>query len=86
MYGLEAEDLIELYAPANGIEAERLVLILAEDGVEALARATTMSAFPTQAQHLLLVRSADVTKARATIAGARREGVISQGGDWLATE
>ena len=83
MTDLSAEDLVELYAPANAIEADRLVLLLADDGVEAIARATTMSSFPTSAQHLLLVRGADRQRARATIENARREGAISDGGDWL---
>jgi hypothetical protein len=77
------DDLVELYAPANAVEADRLVLLLAEDGVEALARATTSSSFPTAGQMLLLVRGSELAKATSTIENARREGAISQGGDWL---
>jgi hypothetical protein len=80
---LSGEDLVELYAPANAIEADRIVMLLAEDGIEAIARATTMSSFPTSAQHLVLVRAADRERAHATIANARREGAVSDGGEWL---
>jgi hypothetical protein len=79
----DADDLIELYASTIAVEADRIVLLLAEDGIEALARATTMSSFPTAAQHLILVRAGDRDRARATIENARREGAISEGGDWL---
>ncbi|MBM4279824.1 MAG: hypothetical protein FJ137_03440 [Deltaproteobacteria bacterium] len=79
----DADDLIELYAAANAIEADRLVLLLADDGVEALARATTMSSFPASGQQLILVRGVDRARARTTIDNARREGVIADGGDWL---
>ena len=80
---LDHEDLVEIYAAASSIEAERLVLMLEEDGVEALARATTSSSFPTAAQHLILVRAGDRDKALITIGDARREAVISEGGSWL---
>lgn len=83
MTTFDADDLIELYAAQGAIEADRIVLLLAEDGVEALARATTVSSFPTAAQHLILVRGADRERARATIENARREGAISHGGEWL---
>lgn len=80
---LDREDLIELYAPASQVEAERIVLLLEEDGVEGLARATSSSSFPTASQHLILVRAGDREKARKTIDDARREGVITDGGEWL---
>jgi hypothetical protein len=80
---LDHEDLVELYAAASSIEAERLVMLLGEDGVEAIARATTISSFPTSSQHLILVRAGDREAAKKTIEDARREGVVSDGGDWL---
>jgi hypothetical protein len=83
MNDLSVEDLVELYAPANAIEADRIVMMLADDGIEAIARATTISSFPTSGQHLVLVRAADRQVARATIENARRESAISDGGEWL---
>jgi hypothetical protein len=77
------EDLVELYAAASAIEAERLVLLLNEDGVEALARETTASSFPTSGMHLIMVRTSDREKAHATIALARSEGAVTDRGEWL---
>jgi hypothetical protein len=77
------DDLVEIYAPAHGIEADRLVLLLADDGIEALARATTSSSFPANARYLLLVRASDEARARLTIEHARRDGAVSGGGEWL---
>jgi hypothetical protein len=79
------EDVLEIYAAASALEADRLVLMLTEDGIEAMARATTMSSFPASAtsQHLVLVRAADKEKALATIEAARREGAVTMGGEVL---
>jgi hypothetical protein len=77
---LEAEDLIELYAAPNQLEADRLVLLLAEDGIEAIPRATTMTSFPTSGTWLNVVAASAVTDARRIITTARAEGVISTGG------
>ena len=83
MTPLDREDLLEIYAAASAIEAERLILLLEEDGIDGIARATTMSSFPTAGQHLILVRAGDAEKAKVTIGDARREGVISENGEWL---
>ena len=77
---LEAEDLIELYAAPNQLEADRLVLLLAEDGIEAIPRATTMTSFPTSGTWLIVVPDSAVDDARRIITTARAEGVISTGG------
>lgn len=83
MTALDREDLIEIYAAASQLEAERLVMMLGEDGVEAISRETTMSSFPTAGQHLILVRQSDRTKALETITAARSEGVVTAGGEQL---
>ena len=83
MTTLDNEDLLEIYAAATSIEAERLVMLLSEDGIEALARATTISSFPAGGQHLILVKGSDREKATKTIADARREGVVSSQGEML---
>lgn len=76
------EDLVELYAAATRVEGDRLALLLDEDGIEAIVRETTTSSFPSPADAhvLLLVRSGDKEKARATIEAAVRDGAVSQGG------
>jgi hypothetical protein len=79
------EDLVELYAAATRVEADRIVLLLEEDGVEAISRETTMTSFPSPAEAhvLVLVRSNDREKARTLIEAAVREGAVSEGGQLL---
>lgn len=79
---MEAEDLIELYAATNQLEADRLVLLLAEDGIEAIPRATTMTSFPTSGAWLILVAESAVDAARKIISNARLEGAISDRGEF----
>lgn len=79
----DADDLIELYAATNQLEADRLVLLLVEDGIEALARATTMTSFPTSGAWLVQVRHADREKAAKIIGAARLEGAVSHRGEFL---
>jgi hypothetical protein len=79
----DADDLIELYAATSQLEADRLVLLLSEDGIEALARATTMTSFPTSGAWLVQVRHADLAKASKLISAARAEGAVSDRGEFL---
>jgi hypothetical protein len=79
---MDAEDLIELYAATNQLEANRLVLLLAEDGIEAIPRATTMTSFPTSGAWLILVAESAVDAARRIISNARLEGAIGVGGEF----
>ncbi len=83
MTALDREDLVEIYAAASQLEAERLVIMLREDGVEAIARDTASSSFPTEGQHLILVRQGDHAKALQTIGAARNEAVVTTGGEAL---
>lgn len=78
----EADDLVEVYAASNQLEADRLVLLLQDDGVEALARATTMSSFPTTGAWLVQVRFGDLATAKKVIAAARSEGAVSDRGEF----
>lgn len=82
MTNLDTEELIELYAAPEQLEADRIIQMLAEDGVEALARVTASSTFPVEGAVFVLVAAHDVDKARATIENARREGAISDGGEF----
>jgi|GEM_PF-1500191 len=82
---MEAEDLIELYAATNQLEADRLVLLLAEDGIEAIPRATTMTSFPTSGAWLILVAESAAEAARAVITSARLAGAISDLGEFTGS-
>lgn len=79
------EDLVEIYAASSAVEADRIVLLLDEDGIESIARETTMSSFPSPAEcsHLILVREASRTQARTLLEAARRDGAISESGAFL---
>jgi hypothetical protein len=79
------EDLIEIYGAATSVEADRIVLLLEEDGIEALARATTGSSFPSpaEASYLVCVREPMRDRARAVIEAARHDGAISENGAFL---
>jgi hypothetical protein len=79
----DADDLIELYAAINQLEADRLVLLLGEDGIEAIARATTMTSFPTSGAWLVQVRFADRAQATKVIGAARAEGAVSDRGEFI---
>jgi hypothetical protein len=80
------EDLVELYAAANAVEARRVVLFLEDEGIEALTRDTTGTAFPSDAgsQVLVLAPSGARERAAAIIRAAIQDGAISSGGQLLA--
>jgi hypothetical protein len=82
---LDLQDLIELYAASSAVEADRLVLLLDEDGIEAIARATTMSSFPaaSDAGHLVCVRAGDRARAKQVIEAARADGAVTLHGTFL---
>ena len=60
-------------------------MILEDDGVEALYRATTASSFPSDAGagYLVCVKAADKEKARTSIEALRKDGVVTLDGTFL---
>ncbi len=86
MTELRFEDIVEIYGAASSLESDRIVLLLADEGVEAIARAASMSSSfpsPAEAHYLVCVREADKEKAHALIEAARRDGVITESGAFL---
>ena len=79
------EDLVEIYASAGALEADRIVLLLEDAGIDAIARESTMSSFPSpaEASHLILVREPQKAQARALLESARRAGAIGETGAFL---
>lgn len=79
------EDLVEIYAAATALEADRIVLLLDEEGIEAIARETTTTSFPAPAEdsHLILVREAQRAQARSVIEAARGDSAIGDTGAFL---
>ena len=82
MTTLDTEELIELYAATSHEEGDRIVQLLEQDGIEALARDVGSSSFPTTSPVLILVPAHNVDVARGTIENARREGAITDGGEF----
>ncbi|MBI1949174.1 MAG: hypothetical protein HYS27_26030 [Deltaproteobacteria bacterium] len=82
---LDAQDLVEIYGAKNVMEADRLVLLLGDEDIEAIHRATTMSSFPTaaEAHYLVCVRADDKARAVELIEAARTDGAISTDGAFL---
>ncbi len=82
---LDAQDLIEIYGAKNLLEADRLVSILGDDGIEAIHRETTMSSFPSaaEAHYLVCVRADDRARAVELVEAARVDGAISTDGAFL---
>ena len=80
------EDIVEIYGASSQLEADRIVLLLEDEGVEAIARATSMSTSfpsPAEAHYLVCVRDPQKQQARTLIEEARRDGVISEHGAFL---
>ena len=80
------EDIIEIYGAATSVEADRIVLFLDEEGIEAIARAASMSSSfpsPVEAHFLICVREPQRAKAKELIDAARRDGAISEDGAFL---
>ena len=83
---LRFEDLVEIYGAATEVEAGRIVFILEEDGIEAIARATSMSSSfpsPAEAHYLVCVRAPERARAKELIEAARRDGAITESGAFL---
>lgn len=76
------DELVEVYGAASSVEADRIVLLLEEEEIDAIVRATTASSFPSPAaaHHLVCVRGSDQERARHLIEAARRDGAISEDG------
>ena len=82
---LDLEYLVELYGAASAMEADRIVLLLDEDGIESIARETTMSSFPSpgNAHHLVCVRASERARAKQLIEAARADGAVTTDGLFL---
>ena len=79
---LTAHDLVEIYAATNAIEADRVILLLNEEGIEAQCRETSLPAFPTSgtSRHLVTVFQQDRDKANQLIAQAIEDEILSKQG------
>ena len=82
---LTGHDLIEFYAAASPIEADRVVLLLAEEEIEATVRETSIPVFPTSgtSRYLVTVFHQDKEKANDLIKQAISDNILSSQGSLL---
>ena len=78
-------DLIDVYAASSQLESERIVAILADEGVEAQQSESSVAGFPTDSGHrfLITVFAPSREKAHAVIEQARTDAVITDDGSFL---
>ena len=82
---LADEDLVEIYAAGGSVEAERITLLLKEEGIEASVRATSVPAFPGAGnqRHLIVVFATAKPQATSIIERAIADEVLIADGTFL---
>jgi hypothetical protein len=82
-----AADTVDIYACYETQQAERLVEILEEEGLDVLVRDRSSTLFPTNvgksAQHIIAVAGSSADRAREVITSAVRDGVVPDDGEML---
>ncbi len=83
---LTDQDLVELYAASSQIEADRIVLMLGEEGIEAHAREASVAGFPSDAnrRHLITVFGKDRGRAVELVQAAVDADVLTDKGTFLS--
>jgi hypothetical protein len=83
----DPETRVDLYVCYNETQADRLVDLLAEEGIEVLLRDKTSTAFPlnvgTQGERIIAVREIDFAKGAEVIQAAIADEVVSADGRLL---
>lgn len=79
------EDIVEIYAAGSSVEADRIVLILDEENVEAQRREGSVPALPSisNARHFITVLAHDKDKAISVIKKAIEDEIIVPDGAFL---
>jgi len=79
------EDIVELYAAGSSVEADRIVLLLDEEGIEAQRRETSVPVFPaiSNARHLITVLAHDKDRATEVIKRAIDDEILVADGTFL---
>lgn len=75
---LDDMNLTEVYAAGSHLGVDRIVMMLADEGIEALGRETTVSEFPSSASErfLVTVPTGDKERAAGIIKQAIEDGVL----------
>jgi hypothetical protein len=79
------EDVLEIYAAGSDVEADRILLMLNDEGVEAHRRETSVPMVPAagSARYLITVFSSDADKARAVLKQAIADDILPKDGTFL---
>lgn len=81
---LTDEDIVEIYAAGSDVEADRIVLLLEEQGVDAQRRETSVPVFPGATyRHLITVLAHDREKSVTAIRQAIEDGILPADGTFL---
>jgi hypothetical protein len=82
---LDDMSLADVYAAGGAMEADRITLLLQDEGIEAVKREVSVSEFPSTATQRYLILAPETDKARAQdlIRGAIRDGIIPEDGTFL---
>lgn len=82
---LDEMDLVEIYAAASEMGADRIVLMLQDEGVDAVKRESSVAQLPTTStqRHLVIVPAPDKERAQALIRRAIEDEVLPGDGSFL---
>ncbi len=82
---LDEMNMADVYAAGGPMEADRITLMLEDEGIAALRREISVSEFPSTAtqRFLILTPASDKAKAQALIRQAIQDGVLSDEGTFL---
>lgn len=82
---LDEMDLAEVYAAGSAMEANRLVLLLQDEGIEAMSRESSVSKFPSTAtqSYLITAPAPDKARAQALIKQAIADEIVPADGTFL---
>ena len=78
-------EIAEAYAAESELEAERIVLLLGDEGIEAFKREVSVSVIPTVAglRFLVLVFAENLESTNKILTQAREDGILSDTGAFL---
>jgi hypothetical protein len=79
------EDILEIYAAGSDVEADRILLMLRDEGVEAHRRETSIPMYPAAgtARFLITVFASDADKARLVLKQAIVDEILPKDGTFL---
>ena len=80
-------NLVEIYAASTDLEADRVVMLLGDEEIEAYKREQSVTAIPVEAGHRFIIVVFEDHKDRAleVLEQARKDEVLPAGGTFLAS-